>query len=111
MMMMLTLQESFPILDHLGNKGKLMIRYAPRVTTMLPKKMISFSTPPPPDAKPDMFDVDDGNAEYVSGYLYSTISDDSFKAIMESTKNPNINFFEPPLLNSLVANSLKLSEN
>ena len=65
----------------------------------------------PPDAKPDTFDVDDGIAEYVSSSLYSTISDDSFKAITESTKNPNINFFEPPLLNSSVANSLKSSEN
>ena len=61
----------------------------------------------PQDAKPDTFDVDDGIAEYVSSYLYSTISDDSFKAIIESTKNPNINFFEPPLLNSSVPNSLK----
>ena len=39
---------------------------------------------------PDMFDVDDSVAEYVSNYLYSAISDDSFKAIKESTKNPNI---------------------
>ena len=30
---------------------------------------------------------------------------------MESIKNLNINFFEPPLLNSSVANSLKSSEN
>ena len=42
----------------------------------------------PLDAIPDTFDVDDGIAEYVSSYLHSTISDDSFKAIMESTKNP-----------------------
>ena len=34
-----------------------------------------------------------------------------FKAIIESTKNPNTNFFEPPLLNSSVANSLKSPEN
>ena len=65
----------------------------------------------PPDAKLDMFDIDDGIAEYVSSYLYSTISDDSFKAIIERTKNPNINFFEPALLNSSVANSLKSFEN
>ena len=58
-----------------------------------------------------MFDVDDSVAEYVSSYLYSTISDDSFKAIMESTKNPNITFSEPPMLNRSVANSFKLSEN
>ena len=38
----------------------------------------------PPDTKPDTFDVDDSVAEYVSNYLYSTISDDSFKAIKES---------------------------
>ena len=63
------------------------------------------------DAIPDTFDVDDGIAEYVSSYLYSTISDVSFRAIMESTKNPNINFFQPPLLNSSVANILKSSEN
>ena len=30
---------------------------------------------------------------------------------MESTKNPDINFFDPPLLNNSVANSLKSSEN
>ena len=59
----------------------------------------------PPYAKPDTFDVDDGIAEYVSSYLYSTISDDSFKAIIESTKNPDINLFESPFLNSSVANS------
>ena len=36
----------------------------------------------PPDTKPETFHVDDINvAEYVSNYLYSTISDDSFKAI------------------------------
>ena len=58
-----------------------------------------------------MFDVDGGIAEYVSSYFYSTISDDSFKAIIESTKNPNTNFFEPPLLNSSVAHSLKSPEN
>ena len=57
------------------------------------------------------FDVDDSVTEYVSSYLYSTISNDSFKAIKESTKNPNINFFEAPMLNSSAGNSLKLSEN
>ena len=55
-----------------------------------------------------MFDVDDSVAEYVSNYLYSTISDDSFTAFKESAKNPNIDFFEAPLLNSSVANSLKI---
>ena len=65
----------------------------------------------PPDTKPDTFDVDDSVTEYVSNYLYSTISDDSFKAIKESTKNLNINFFEAPMLNSSVANNLKLSKN
>ena len=65
----------------------------------------------PPDAKPDMFVVDGGIAEYVSSYFCSTISDDSFKVIIESTKNPNINFFKPPLLNSSVTNRLKSSEN
>ena len=66
----------------------------------------------PLDTKPDTFDVDDSVAEYVSNlYLYSTISDDSFQAIKESTKNPNINFFEASMLNSSVANSLKSSEN
>ena len=58
-----------------------------------------------------MFDVDDSVAQYVSNYLYSTIGDASFKAIKERTKNPNINFFEAPMLNSSVVNSLKLSEN
>ena len=58
-----------------------------------------------------MFDVDDSVAEYVINYLYSTISDDSFKVIKESTKNPNINFFEALMLNSSVASSLKSSEN
>ena len=64
-----------------------------------------------PAAKPDTFDIDGGIAEYVSSYLYSTISDDSFEVIIESTKNPKINFFEPPLLNSSVANSLKSFKN
>ena len=64
------------------------------------------------DTKPDTFDVDDSVTEYVSNlYLYSTISDDSFQAIKESTKNPNINLFEAPMLNSSVTNSLKSSEN
>ena len=58
-----------------------------------------------------MFNVDDSVAEYVINYLYSTISDDSFKVIKESTKNPNINFFEALMLNSSVASSLKSSEN
>ena len=66
----------------------------------------------PPDTKPDTFNVYDSVAEYVSSYLYSTIGDDSFKAIKESTKNPNINnFFEAPMLNSSVVNNLKWSEN
>ena len=64
-----------------------------------------------PDNKPDTFDVDDGVAEYVSNYLYSTINSDSFKVIKESTKNPNINFFEAPILNSSVENSLKSPDN
>ena len=58
-----------------------------------------------------MFDVYDSVAEYVSSDLHSTISDDSFKVIKESTTNPNINFFEASMLNSLVANRLKSSEN
>ena len=53
-----------------------------------------FSTTSEP--KQDMFDVD-SVAEYVSNYLYSTISNDSFKAIKERTKNPNIKFFEAPM--------------
>ena len=65
----------------------------------------------PRDTKPDTFDVDDSVAKYVSNYLYSTISDDSFKAIKKSTKNPNINFFEASMLNRSFANSLKSSEN
>ena len=32
----------------------------------------------------DMFDVDDSVTQYVSNYLYSTISDDSFKAIKKT---------------------------
>ena len=35
----------------------------------------------PPDTKLDTFNVDDSVAEYVSNCFYSTISDDSFKAI------------------------------
>ena len=50
----------------------------------------------PLDTKPDTINVDDSVAEYVSNYLYSTISDDSFKTIKESTKNPNINFLRLP---------------
>ena len=72
---------------------------------------IFFHPPPPLDTKPDTFDVDDSVTEYVSNYLYSSISDGSFKTIKERTKNPNINYFEAPMLNSLVASSLKASEN
>ena len=61
----------------------------------------------PLDTKSDTFNVDDIVAEYVSNYLFPAISDDSFRVIKERTKNPNINFFEPPMLNSSVANSLK----
>ena len=63
----------------------------------------------PPDTKVDMFDVDDYVAEYVSNYLYSTISDDSLKQLRRVLKN--LNFFEAPVLNSSVANSLKSSKN
>ena len=77
-----------------------MISYATRTTNVFLM-----------DTKPDMFDVDDSVTEYVSNYLHPTISDDSFKAIKESTKNTNINFFEASILNSSVASSLKWSKN
>ena len=106
---MLTLQELFQILDHLRNGRKVDDPLCSKSDDCVAEKDGIFFCPP--DAKLGMFDVDDGITEYVSSYLYSTTSDDSSKATMESTKNPNINFFEPPLLNSSVASSLKLSKN
>ena len=56
----------------------------------------------PPRSSPKTFPVDDSISKYVSSCFYTYLKDDDFSEVRESDLNPDLDFFQAPIVNATI---------
>ena len=60
----------------------------------------------PPISSPKTFLVDDSISKYVSSCFYTYLKDDNFNKVRESDLKPDLDFFQAPVVNSIIKDKI-----